>query len=126
MANDAKLYLRSGADSGALTASDTTPVKSLPGTPMRGLECTVVIPQAANNATLALTLQEATAVNGTFYTFRQSPVPMTKAGEYHFRFHLDKGYKAVRALLTVAGSSGADLGNVDVVIGDLLGAYGNG
>lgn len=135
MAFDSQLYLRDGAAaaSGSLyTGFNTaltnggvqTPLKLLPGVPLRGLNVQIVVPAAVSTPTLAMALVEAVSTGGGIRALK--PIPnITAAGVYNYRFHLSPGYYAVGASLTVTGSSGGGFGAVDIRIGESLGAHGN-
>lgn len=117
MAFDKQLLLRDGSVSGSLTASGSTPIKVLPGTPIRGLQCAVRVPaEGGSTPTLTIELLQAVSSGASFAGCRTYPATISAKGVYKFRFHLDKGYKALRARYTVAGTS-ADLGAVDIEIG---------
>lgn len=133
MAYDSKLYLRAHSVSGVFsTASELTisEISVLPlvlqGTPLRGLNCNIIVPSAISTPSLTLSLYEATISGGTYVRFRTYPGSITAAGEYNLRFHLDKGYTALKALYTLSGSTGVSVGNLDVRIGLDRGAWGNG
>lgn len=141
MAYDAKLILYDAATSGSIyvganTALDRSLVLAtdgilLPGTPLRGLNLNVVLPVAQSTPSLAIWLQEAVSVGVSaagWWTFAQYPRLITAAGEYNTRFHLNKGYPAVRVAWSLSsGLSGGGFGASAVVrIGMDRGAFGNG
>jgi len=116
MAYDAKLVIRDGSTN--LTATETSAAFAINGTPLRGLELNVVVPQATGTSpTLAVKIQEATSTGGTHYDCRVYPVNITAAGEYKLRFNLDKGYKSIKVVLTVGGTS-PNFGGVVVRVGE--------
>lgn len=132
MAYDSLLYLRDSAVSASLWTGDSTQLTSryrtknilLPGVPLRGLMVNVTASAVASTPSLQIALLEAVSTGGTFTEFRRFPA-ITAAGDYRFRFQMDAGNYALSASITVVGSSGATLGNVDIRIGDDLGAHGD-
>jgi len=129
---DSLLYLRDNAVSGSFFTGDSTQLTSryrtknilLPSSPLRGLNLNVVAPAAVSTPSLAIALLQAVSTGGTFTEFARFPA-ITTSGDYNFRFQLSPGYYAVSASLTITGSSGAGLGNLDIRIGNDLGAHGN-
>ena len=105
MAYDALLVLRDGSTD--LTASEEGSAVALPGTPIRGLECTVVVPTAPTGTTptLVVELEACATSGGTYKVFRSYPVTINAAGEVKFRFHLDKGMKYIKLKSTVGGTT---------------------
>lgn len=141
MAYDKQLVLFDASVSGSVyvganTALDRSLVLAtdgilLPGTPLRGLNFNVVLPVAQSTPSLQIWLQEAvsTGVSAAgWWTFRQTPRLIAAAGEYNYRFHLDKGYPALRAAFSLSsGLSGGGFGASAVMrIGMDLGTYGGG
>lgn len=129
---DKFLYLRDSSVSGAfstpagITVNSSTPPVLLAGTPLRGLECNIVVPLAQSTPSLTVALMEGASTGATHYTFRQYPVAITAAGVYKMRFHQDKGYPSLKAWFTLTGSSSVNVGNLDIRVGADRGAFGNG
>lgn len=137
MAYDAQLVLYDAANSGSVFTSanvelaattKTTDAILLPGVPLRGLNLNVVLPVAQSTPSMVLTLLEGASTGAAHYPFRTYPVPITAAGEYNMRFHLDKGYPSLKARWTISsGISGGGFGASAIIrIGMDRGAYGNG
>lgn len=132
MAFDSLLYLRDTAVSGSFFTGDSTQLTSryrtknllLPGSPLRGLNLNVVSNAAVSTPSLQVALLQAVSTGATFTEFARFPA-ITNSGDWNFRFQLSPGYYAVSASLTITGSSGAGLGNLDIRIGMDLGAHGN-
>lgn len=132
MAFDSLLYLRDAAVSGSFFTGDSTQLTSryrtknilLPSVPLRGLNLNVVLPAAVSTPSLQVALLQAVSTGATFTEFRRFPA-ITTSGDWNYRFHLDPGNYAVSASLTITGSSGAGVGNLDIRIGLDLGAHGN-
>lgn len=136
MAYDSQLYLHDPAVSASLwvggntwtSGSNSTSSKLLPGVPLRGLNLNVVVNSVLSTPALQLYLWEAVSTGATHYLFRTFPTPITTTGEYNMRFHLDKGYFAVKAQYSfsaVAGSSGCGFPGAMIRIGMDRGAGGN-
>lgn len=133
MAYDSKLYLHDHAVSASLwvgnnawtSGSNSTAPVLLPGTPLRGLNCNIVITSILSTPSLDLYLWEGASTGATHYLFRKYPVPITAVGNYDLRFHLDKGYPSVKAQYSITGSSGCGFPDADIRIGMDEGAYGN-
>lgn len=120
MAYDSKLVARDGSTN--LTATETSAELHLSGgTPIRGLECEVVVPSVptGTSPTLIVTMTESKTSGGSFSTFRTYPATINAAGEYKFRFQLDDDYEYAKVVLTVGGTT-PNFGKVVVNIGGLL------
>lgn len=141
MPYDKQLILYEASTSGSIfvganTALDaslsmSSPAILLPGTPLRGLNINVILPVAQSTPSMKFLLQEAvsTGVSAAgWWTFAQYPRLITATGEYNFRFHLTKGYPAIRAAWSISsGLSGGGFGASAVIrIGMDRGAFGNG
>ncbi len=137
MAYDSKLYLHDPAVSASLwvggntwtSGSNSTSPVLLPGTPLRGLNLSMVFNSVLSSPALQVYLWEGVSTGATHYLFRQYPTVITATGEYNMRFHLDKTYKSVKVQYSFsaqAGSSGCGFPGAIIRIGMDRGAWGNG
>lgn len=130
MAFDSRLYLRDSAVSSSLFAPLSTgtvvatPKILLPGVPLRGLNVNVITTAAVSTPSLVVSLMGGVSTGATLVEFARLPA-ITTVGDYNYRFNPPPGYFAVGASLSLAGATGAGLGNVEVRIGMDLGAHGN-
>lgn len=136
MSYDSQLYLHDPAVSASLwvggntwtSGSNSTASKLLPGVPLRGLNLNMVFNSVLSTPSLKVYLWEGVSTGATHYLFRQFPTDITAVGNYNMRFHLDKGYFAVKVQYSFsanAGSSGCGFPGAIIRIGMDAGSHGN-
>ena len=137
MAFDSLLYLHDPAVSAslhvggntAITGSNLTKTIKLPGTPLRGLNCNIVLNSILSSPSVEFRLFEGATSGATFYPFRRFPTFITTVSNLNLRFHLDAGYPWIKAGYSFSGqegSSGCGFPNAVIRIGMDEGSYGSG
>lgn len=136
MAYDSQLYLHDPAVSASLwvgnstllTGSNLTKTIYLGGTPLRGLNCNIVLNSILSTPSVEFRLFEGVSSGATFYQFRRFPTFITTVSNVNFRFHLDKGNKWVKAgysFSAIQNSSGCGFPGAIIRVGMDEGSHGN-